>query len=194
MRGATLNEAQLDIALNRKARKWTRREQLGRLLWSLARPLFRFSPRACWGWRRLLLRLFGATIGHHVHIDPSVRIEIPWNLEIGNWSAVGFDAVLYNLGMVRIGRRNRFASCSPLRRDTRSPRPVTALAKAADHDPGRCVGLCKCVRRPGSGDRNGGCRRRPWCCRQERGRLGDRGRKSGKRDWQAHGAQLRRCL
>ena len=48
--------------------------------------------------------LFGATIGHHVHIDPSVRIEIPWNLDIGNWSAVGFDAVLYNLGMVRIGR------------------------------------------------------------------------------------------
>ena len=95
----------LDIAANRKARKWSRREQLGRVLWGLAQPLFRFSPRPCWGWRRWLLRCFGAEVGRHVQIHARVRIEIPWNLEIGDWSAIGFDALVYNLGRVRIGQR-----------------------------------------------------------------------------------------
>ena len=36
---------------------------------------------------------------------PSVRIFIPWNLEIGPWSSVGFDALLYNLGPMKIGER-----------------------------------------------------------------------------------------
>ncbi len=53
----------------------------------------------------MLLRTFGARVGHNVHIHPSVRIEIPWNLDVGNWSAVGFDALIYNLGIVRIGER-----------------------------------------------------------------------------------------
>ncbi len=30
---------------------------------------------------------------------------MPWNLEIGDWSSVGFDAVLYNLGRLTIGQR-----------------------------------------------------------------------------------------
>jgi putative colanic acid biosynthesis acetyltransferase WcaF len=95
----------LDIAANRRAQKWTRREQAGRVLWALAQPLFRFSPRICWGWRRWLLRLFGARVGSQVCLHPSVRVEIPWNLDIGDWSAIGFDALIYNLGPVRIGRR-----------------------------------------------------------------------------------------
>lgn len=36
-------------------------------------------------------------------MHPSVRVFIPWNLEIGDWSSVGFDALIYNLGPVRIG-------------------------------------------------------------------------------------------
>ena len=95
----------LDINANRQARKWTRREQLGRALWEFAQPAFRFSPRICWGWRRWLLRWFGAEVGRDVHIHPRARIEIPWNLEIGDWSAIGFGALIYNLGKVSIGQR-----------------------------------------------------------------------------------------
>jgi putative colanic acid biosynthesis acetyltransferase WcaF len=29
---------------------------------------------------------------------------MPWNVEIGDWSAVGEDALIYSLGKVRIGR------------------------------------------------------------------------------------------
>ena len=96
---------EMDIDQNRAARKWTREEMLGRVLWALCGPLFRFSPRLLWGWRCFLLRLFGGTVGKNVHIHPSVRIFIPWNLEIGDWSSVGFDALIYNLGQVKIGSK-----------------------------------------------------------------------------------------
>jgi putative colanic acid biosynthesis acetyltransferase WcaF len=70
----------------------------------LTRPLFLLSPRPFFGWRRLLLRLFGARIGRHVHIYGSAHIYLPWNLEIGDWSAIGEHALVYNLGLVRIGQ------------------------------------------------------------------------------------------
>lgn len=95
----------LDIAGNRADRKWTYRELLGRLLWAACAPLFRWSPRIFWGWRRFLLRLFGAKVGKSVQIHPSVQIFIPWNLKIGDWSSVGFDALLYNLGPMKIGAK-----------------------------------------------------------------------------------------
>ena len=95
----------MDIDKNRAARKWTRKELAGRALWAACGPLFRFSPRLLWGWRCFLLRLFGAKVGRNVHILPSVRVFIPWNLEIDDWSSVGFDALIYNLGPVRIGSK-----------------------------------------------------------------------------------------
>jgi putative colanic acid biosynthesis acetyltransferase WcaF len=78
---------------------------MGRLLWVLVRPLFYLSPRILWGWRCWMLRFFGAKIGDHVQIDPSARVFIPWNLTVGDWSAIGFDACLYNLGPMVIGER-----------------------------------------------------------------------------------------
>jgi putative colanic acid biosynthesis acetyltransferase WcaF len=97
--------AGLDIAANRAARKWSRKELAGRLLWDLAAPVFALSPRPLWGLRRALLRAFGARIGRNVHILPSVRITIPWNLDIGDEAAVGEGAILYALGPIRIGRQ-----------------------------------------------------------------------------------------
>lgn len=94
-----------DILSNRAARKWSRAELTGRVLWTLALPLFRFSPRILWGWRRALLGAFGAKIGRDAHIYPSVRITIPWNIEIGDQAAVGDRAILYALGPIRIGER-----------------------------------------------------------------------------------------
>jgi len=95
----------MDITGNRRSRKYTDCELVGRILWSFCSPLFRWSPRLFWGWRRFLLRLFGAKIGKQVHLHPAARIFIPWNLEIGAWSYVGFDALLYNLGPMKIGER-----------------------------------------------------------------------------------------
>lgn len=95
----------VDVPANRAARKWSRREQIGRLLWGLALPLFRLSPRPLWGWRRGLLRLFGANVARHVHVYPTVRIAIPWNLDLGAQCAIGDHAILYALGPISIGER-----------------------------------------------------------------------------------------
>ena len=92
-----------DIGANRLAKKWSTAEQVRRSLWAMAWPLFRFSPRPLWSWRVFLLRLFGAVIDHDVHIHPTVSIEIPWNLQIGKYAAIGDRAIIYNLGMVKIG-------------------------------------------------------------------------------------------
>lgn len=94
----------LNIAENRNSRKYSRKEIIGRLLWSIAYPFFRYSPRPFFGWRRLLLSMFGARIGCNVNIYNSAIIYMPWNLEIGNWSSIGEYAFIYNLGKVVIGR------------------------------------------------------------------------------------------
>jgi len=95
----------LDIDANRKAVKWTRREQALRVLFALAQPAFRLSPRPLWGWRRWMLRRFGATVGRDVHVFPTVRITIPWNLTLGDGCAIGDRAILYALGPITIGPR-----------------------------------------------------------------------------------------
>src|SRR4029077_16986112 len=95
----------LDIEQNRRARKYSSGEIIRRILWTLAQPLFRFSPRPCFGWRRFLLRRFGATIGRGVHVYPSATIYFPWNLGAGDESAIGEHAFVYNLGRGTIGGR-----------------------------------------------------------------------------------------
>jgi len=56
-----------------------------------------------YGWRRFLLRCFGAEIGKKVMIRPSAHIQFPWKLHIGEYSWVGDSVVLYNLDHIYIG-------------------------------------------------------------------------------------------
>ena len=56
-----------------------------------------------YGWRRFLLRCFGATIGEKVVIRPSAHIQFPWKLTIGDYSWIGDNVVLYNLDNINIG-------------------------------------------------------------------------------------------
>lgn len=95
----------LDVKRNRRARKYSSAEMTRRMLWTLAQPLFRCSPRPCFAWRRFLLRCFGAKIGRRVHVYPSATIYFPWNLEAGEESAIGEQVFIYNLGRVTLGPR-----------------------------------------------------------------------------------------
>jgi putative colanic acid biosynthesis acetyltransferase WcaF len=96
---------QIDVVANRASRKWSLSEQSGRALWALSGPVFAWSLRPFWGWRRMLLRVFRARVGDGVHIYPSVRITMPWNLALGSNSAIGDGARLYALGSITIGDR-----------------------------------------------------------------------------------------
>lgn len=74
------------------------------LLWDLVNALFfKPSPKIFYGWRRSLLRGFGAQIGKGVIIRPSVHIQFPWKVVIGDRSWVGDGATLYSLGDIHIG-------------------------------------------------------------------------------------------
>lgn len=95
----------VDVTSNRSSRKWSHRELLGRFAWTLAGPLFLWSPRPFWIWRRFLLRMFGAHVGRDVRIHPTVSIEIPWNLRIGEQTGIGDRVILYALGTITIGAR-----------------------------------------------------------------------------------------
>lgn len=95
-----------NIAANRRASKWSRRELVKRAIWETLRgPFFAWTPRPMWAWRRAILRLFGAKIGREVHVHPTVKITIPWNLNIADEAAVGDCAILYSLGPISIGER-----------------------------------------------------------------------------------------
>jgi putative colanic acid biosynthesis acetyltransferase WcaF len=56
-----------------------------------------------YGWRRWLLRLFGARIGKNAIIRPSVRTPYPWKLTIGAYCHIGGEVQLYTYGEIEIG-------------------------------------------------------------------------------------------
>ena len=103
--GTPVEVIELDIAANRAARKYSRREQCLRVAWAFGRWLVRLSPHPCHGWRRAVLRLFGAKVARQARIAASAHIFMPWNVEIGEWAAIGPEVFVYSLGKVRIGRR-----------------------------------------------------------------------------------------
>lgn len=75
-----------------------------RALWGVVwLLLFRPSPRPAHAWRRLLLRLFGARLGKHVHIHASVRIWAPWQLSIGDRVGIGRCVNIYNMASLHVG-------------------------------------------------------------------------------------------
>ncbi len=78
--------------------------RLGRVVWGIVWLLFfRTSPRILHGWRRLLLRTFGARIGRGVHVYPSTRIWWPGNLVMEDFSCLGQFVDCYCVDKIFIG-------------------------------------------------------------------------------------------
>lgn len=99
------SKTELNIAENRNHLNYSKWVYVKRILWTFGKFFFRNSPRIAFGYRNTILRLFGAKIGKHVHIYSSTVIWFPWNLEIGDWSAIGEETLIYNLGKVTIGEK-----------------------------------------------------------------------------------------
>ena len=93
------------MALAERSRSpYTTKEKIGRVLWnSLGQHVFALTFHNWYGLRNALLRLFGAKVGRPVRLRPSVIIEQPWNLSIGDNSSIGDRAIVYCLGKVTIG-------------------------------------------------------------------------------------------
>ena len=73
------------------------------LWWMTDFFFFKLSPQIMYGWRRFLLRLFGAKIGKSVIIRPNVTVTYPWKVSIGDYSWIGDNVELYSLAEIEIG-------------------------------------------------------------------------------------------
>ncbi len=67
------------------------------LAWAL---LYRPSPVSWSGWRRFLLRRFGASVGRGCFLHPSVRIDFPWNLKISDNVLIEHKVILNCMGEI----------------------------------------------------------------------------------------------
>lgn len=87
-----------------------RRGVWGLVYWLLFRP----TPGAMRAWRAALLRAFGAKMGKGANVRPSARVWAPWNLEMADYSAVAEGVIVYNMAMIRIGRKATVSQYSHL--------------------------------------------------------------------------------
>ena len=83
----------------------SRGNQLKRLIWGVCWLLLaRWLPRSIGsGWKRFLLRCFGAKMSPSAVVYSSTRIYAPWNLEMGEHSCLADDVDCYNVAPVIIG-------------------------------------------------------------------------------------------
>ena len=81
--------------------------RLFRAVWMCVWFMFaKFTPIPLHGWRRLILRAFGAQVGKGVRIHGSASIWLPANLELGDYVLIGPGALIYNQGHISIGARS----------------------------------------------------------------------------------------
>jgi len=96
-------ETKIDLSKYHNA--LSRKNQVIRLLWTvtwaiLARPL----PRSVGsGWKRMLLRLFGAKIDKTAVVYSTARVYYPANLVMGRYSCLASDVDCYNVAPITIG-------------------------------------------------------------------------------------------
>ncbi len=103
--GAPLSNMSLEVRVSKSdcPSPHSLRNKISRVLWSLAYGfLFRPSPRFCYAWRRMLLRMFGAQIGRNARIHSTVRIWAPWNLTVGTEASIGHDVDCYSVDRLEI--------------------------------------------------------------------------------------------
>ena len=85
----------------------SKKNKLARFIWNFVWLfLFRSNPRWCLNsWRIFLLKVFGAKIGIGCKISPTCTIWAPWNLIMGDYSALGENVNCYSMNLITIGSK-----------------------------------------------------------------------------------------
>lgn len=96
-------EQAVRVGLNECPSQHSTLNKIGRVLWGVVWcMLFRPSPKPMLGWRRFLLRLFGASVGKGVKVMPSARVWAPWNLVMGEQACLSHHVDCYCVAPVTI--------------------------------------------------------------------------------------------
>ncbi len=93
------------IDLSKYQNALSRKNQVARLLWTITWAIFaRPLPRSLGNsWKIFLLRLFGAKVDKTAVVYSSVRIYMPWNLEMNAYSCLAPEVDCYNVNKIIIG-------------------------------------------------------------------------------------------
>lgn len=93
------------IDLSQYKNTFSRKNQIVRLLWTITWTIFvKPLPRSIGNsWKIFLLRLFGAKIHKKAVVYSSVRIYMPWNLEMHAYSCLAPEVDCYNVNKIKIG-------------------------------------------------------------------------------------------
>jgi putative colanic acid biosynthesis acetyltransferase WcaF len=108
-----MSDARVDISYCPSPHSF--KNKVARVLWKAVWLfLFRPSPTIFHGWRRFLLRLFGARIDKSVHVYPSVKIWAPWNLTMSEHSCLAPYVDCYCVAPIVIGAHSTVSQYSYL--------------------------------------------------------------------------------
>ena len=80
--------------------------RLTRVLWNLTwLTLASWTPSGLHRWRRMLLVMFGARMGHRADVRGSARVWLPQNLSMADHALIGPRVNCYNQAMITLGER-----------------------------------------------------------------------------------------
>lgn len=93
------------VDLSQYQNSLSRKNQLTRLLWSVTWTILaRWLPRSLGRrWKLSLVRLFGGKVHSTANIYSSVRIYMPWNLVMEEYSCLAPEVDCYNVAKISIG-------------------------------------------------------------------------------------------
>jgi putative colanic acid biosynthesis acetyltransferase WcaF len=78
--------------------------RLARAVWRIVEAtLFRWSPPALQGWRRFLLRAFGARLHSTSLVYPTAKIWAPWNLSMKAGACISWGVDCYCVDKISLG-------------------------------------------------------------------------------------------
>jgi putative colanic acid biosynthesis acetyltransferase WcaF len=82
------------------------RNRLVRLVWGVVWLLLAsWTPRQLQPWRRALLQLFGARMGHKADVRGSSRVWLPSHLVMADHAVIGPNVTCYNQAPITLGER-----------------------------------------------------------------------------------------
>lgn len=98
-----MTETKIDLSKYKNA--LSRKNQLIRMVWGVVWGIFaRPLPRSVGsGWKRFLLRLFGAKIAPTANVYSSAKVYYPANLVMDDYACIASDVDCYNVAPIHIG-------------------------------------------------------------------------------------------
>jgi putative colanic acid biosynthesis acetyltransferase WcaF len=118
------------VNLSNYQNRLSKRNQVARFIWNLIWAVFaRPFPRSVGNqWKLFLLRLFGAKVHRTSVVYSTVRIYMPWNLEMAEFSCLSPEVDCYNVDKIFIGAHSTVSQktylCSASHDVTKSTHPL----------------------------------------------------------------------